>query len=68
MICRICKKVDCDDDCEELAAIYRKQQKEKLQDIDLSDMDECMACGCPIDSAYNLCFSCEHGLGDYDEN
>ena len=36
--CRICHKADCDDDCEELAAIYRQQQREKLRDIDVDEV------------------------------
>lgn len=42
--CRICKKVDCDDDCEELALIYRQQQREKL--ADLADDGEEPRCRC----------------------
>lgn len=44
VMCRICKKVNCDDDCEELAAIYRDQQREKLRDIDIEAI-ECEVCG-----------------------
>lgn len=35
-VCRICNRADCDDDCEELALIYREQQREKLRDIELT--------------------------------
>ena len=42
--CRICKKANCDDDCEELAAIYRDQQREKLRAIDVDEID-CDVCG-----------------------
>lgn len=38
--CRICHRLDCDDDCEELAAIYREQQREKLRDIELDEDDQ----------------------------
>lgn len=38
--CRICGRADCDDDCEELALIYREHQREKLRDIDLDDLDD----------------------------
>jgi hypothetical protein len=38
--CRICKRVDCDDDCEELALIYRDAQREKLRDIDPEELTE----------------------------
>lgn len=37
--CRFCGKSDCDDDCEELASIYRQQQREKLRDLDFDEMD-----------------------------
>lgn len=37
--CRICKRADCDDDCEELAAIYREQQREKLRDLDMDEIE-----------------------------
>lgn len=36
--CRICGQLDCDDDCEELHAIYREQQREKLRDIDVDEI------------------------------
>ena len=42
--CRICGKPNCDDDCEELAAIYREQHREKLRDIDPDEI-ECDVCG-----------------------
>lgn len=42
--CRICKRANCDDDCEELAAIYRAQQREKLRDIDVDEI-HCDVCG-----------------------
>lgn len=42
--CRICGKTDCDDDCEELDAIYREQQREKLLDIDVDEIT-CDWCG-----------------------
>ena len=64
MNCRICHKLDCDDDCEELAAIAREWHKEQMKDIDLSEMDDCMSCGCPVDRGYMLCYTCEHGEGD----
>ena len=38
--CRICGKRDCDDDCEELRAIYREQQREKLRDIDMDELEQ----------------------------
>lgn len=38
--CRICKKADCDDDCEELAAIYRENQREQLLDLELDGDDD----------------------------
>jgi hypothetical protein len=38
--CRICRKVDCYDDCEELAAIYREAQREKLRDVGIEDEDD----------------------------
>lgn len=44
MECRICKRDDCDDDCEELALIYRQQQREKLRDIDPDEI-VCDLCG-----------------------
>lgn len=51
-------------DCLEVQAIYREQQKEKLQDIDISTMErECMQCGCPIDKPHYLCWLCENELG-----
>lgn len=37
--CRICGKRDCDDDCEELRAIYREQQREKLRDLDMDEIE-----------------------------
>lgn len=40
LLCRICGKADCDDDCEELAAIYREQQREKLRDLMLDEEDD----------------------------
>ena len=43
-ICRICKKEDCDDDCEELALIYRQEQREKLRDINPDEI-KCDVCG-----------------------
>jgi hypothetical protein len=42
--CRICRKPDCDDDCEELALIYREHQREKLRDIDVDEI-HCDNCG-----------------------
>ena len=42
--CRVCGRVGCDDDCEELRAIYREQQREKLRDIDV-DETACDVCG-----------------------
>lgn len=42
--CRICKSENCDNDCEELALIYRKQQREKLRDIDPDEI-MCATCG-----------------------
>ncbi len=41
--CSICGKQDCDDDCAELAVIYREQQREKLRDIDAGEIvcDQC---------------------------
>lgn len=42
--CRICNKANCDDDCEEMAAIYRDQQREKLRDVDVDEID-CDVCG-----------------------
>ena len=42
--CRGCKRANCDDDCEELQAIYREQQREKLRDIDPDDVT-CDVCG-----------------------
>ncbi len=42
--CRICRKPDCDDDCEERALIYRDQQREKLRDIDVDEIC-CDNCG-----------------------
>lgn len=70
-ICRGCKqsidKCYYGGDCLEVQAICREQQKEKLRDIDISDMDrECMECGCPIDKPYYLCYSCEHGNSEDD--
>ena len=44
LACRICKRVNCDDDCEELSIIYREQQREKLRDIDVDEI-ECDVCG-----------------------
>lgn len=38
--CRICKRVDCDNDCEELAMIYREQQREKLRDLDMDELEQ----------------------------
>jgi hypothetical protein len=35
--CRYCGKTPCPDDCEELAMIYREQQKEKLRDLDFDE-------------------------------
>ena len=64
-MCRICKQVDCDDDCEELALIATERKREMLKDIDISDMDnECACCGWPIDKGRSLCFYCENGLED----
>jgi len=38
--CRFCgQPMPCDGDCEELQAIYREQQREKLRDIEI-DEDE----------------------------
>lgn len=37
--CRICGKRDCDDDCEELQAIYREHQREKLRDLDMDEIE-----------------------------
>ena len=44
MTCHICKRPNCDDDCAELALIYREQQREKLADIDVDEID-CDVCG-----------------------
>lgn len=52
MKCRICKKPDCDDDCEEIASIYREQQREKLRDIDPEEI-ECDVCGRTYGEAYH---------------
>lgn len=42
--CRICHEQNCDKDCEELQAIYREQQREKLRDIDPYEVDPCEHC------------------------
>lgn len=42
--CRICGKRDCDDDCEELRAMAREHQREKLRDIDIDEIT-CDVCG-----------------------
>ena len=42
--CRICGVINCDNDCAELALIYREQQREKLSDIDVNEI-ECDECG-----------------------
>lgn len=42
--CKVCKRISCDDDCEELQEIYRQQQREKLRDIDPDEID-CEVCG-----------------------
>jgi len=41
-VCGVCKRHDCDDDCEELQAIYRESQREKLRDLDMEELEyEC---------------------------
>ncbi len=53
--CRICGKCDCDDDCEELRAIYREQQREKLRDIDIDEIT-CDVCGMTYgQESHDLC-------------
>ena len=53
--CRICKRDDCDDECEELALIYREQQREKLRDIDPAQID-CDVCGYTyVERSHNDC-------------
>ena len=53
--CRICGQLGCDDDCEELRAIYREQQREKLRDIDIDEI-ECDVCGLTYGQAsHDLC-------------
>ena len=53
--CRICKRVDCDDDCEELQAIYREQQREKLRDIAIDEIT-CDVCGMTYgQDSHDLC-------------
>lgn len=53
--CRICKCIDCDNDCEELAAIYREQQREKLRDIDIDEIT-CDVCGMTYgQESHDLC-------------
>lgn len=42
--CRICGTDPCENDCMELATIYREQQREKLADIDPDEI-ECDVCG-----------------------
>lgn len=37
--CRICKKDDCDDDCEERLLIYRAHRAEQLRDIELEETE-----------------------------
>jgi hypothetical protein len=48
-------------DCLEVQAINREQQREKLADIDIEGMGECMDCGGLVDKGYYLCFTCENG-------
>lgn len=62
--CRICHKIDCDDDCEELAAIFREQQREKLSDIDPDEI-ECDVCG----RTYGECShdQCHGYFNDYED-
>jgi len=66
IICQGCKQaIDIcpyGGDCPEMQAIYREQQKQRLADIDLEDLDNCTECGCPIDKGYSLCYDCERGL------
>lgn len=45
MNCRICGKQDCDDDCEELALIFREQQREKFKDVAVAPDECCVQCG-----------------------
>lgn len=53
--CRICGKRDCDDDCEELQAIYREHQREKLRDIDVDEIT-CDVCGVTYSQdSHDLC-------------
>jgi hypothetical protein len=53
--CRICGKRDCDDDCEELQAIYREHQREKLRDIDVDEIT-CDVCGMTYgQDSHDLC-------------
>lgn len=59
MECRICKREECDDDCEELALIYRQQQREKMRDIDPDEIT-CDECGLTYgDASHELCMQSE---------